>query len=97
MRDHRRVPISKLTERLGLTAWDVHAPLTDAALEPLQVRVALKQHIGAPCTPAVAVGQAVHRGQVVGEPPEGALGACVHASIDGHVSAIDDTFIWIQR
>ena len=34
-------------------------------------------------------GDRVHRGDVVGEIPEKALGARVHASIDGMVTAVD--------
>ena len=41
------------------------------------------------------------KGQVVGRPPvangKPALGAPVHASIDGTVTAIDDGVVWIEQ
>jgi Na+-translocating ferredoxin:NAD+ oxidoreductase RnfC subunit len=47
------------------------------------------------------VGQTVRKGQVVGQPPltggKPALGAPVHASLDGVVSAIADGVVWIEK
>ena len=56
---------------------------------PAQVRIPLKMHIGAPCEPVVAVGQAVRCGDMIAKLPEGKLGADIHASIDGVVTAVD--------
>jgi len=97
MRDGRRIPVSRLTQRLGLTRYDVHAPMTARRLEPSQVRIKLSQHIGAPSVPVVGQGDAVRRGQLIAAIPEGKLGANIHASIDGRVSRIDDTSIWLSR
>jgi Na+-translocating ferredoxin:NAD+ oxidoreductase RnfC subunit len=97
MRDHRRVPISRLVHRLGLVPWDVHAPLVDRTLSPEAVQLNLSQHIGAPAVPVVSVGDKVSEGQLVAAIPEGKLGATVHASISGRVASIDDTAIYIQR
>ena len=48
-----------------------------------------------------ASGDRVAKGQVVGRPPvtngKPALGAPVHASIDGTVTAIDDGVVWIEK
>ena len=96
MRDHRRIPIPRLTLRLGLTDWDVHAPLTDEKLAPRVVNIRLRQHIGAPSEPVVAVGDEVQHGQLIARIPEGKLGANIHASIDGRVSRIDDTSIRVS-
>ena len=61
----------------------------------------LKQHVGAPCEPLVAVGQRVKKGQPIGRPPmangKPALGAPVHASIDGQVTAIENGVVWIEN
>jgi Na+-translocating ferredoxin:NAD+ oxidoreductase RnfC subunit len=65
--------------------------------QPSRVRVLLKQHIGAPAQPVVSWGEPVQRGQVVAQPPPDKLGANLHASIDGTVTAIDETSIWISR
>ena len=63
--------------------------------------IKLKQHVGAPCEPLVAVGQRVTKGQTIGRPPvangKPALGAPVHASIDGTVTAIDNGVVWIEK
>jgi len=65
------------------------------------VGIALKQHLGAPCQAVVTVGQRVRRGDVLGRPPQAggkpALGAPVHASIDGQVTAIADGVVWIEK
>ncbi|WP_273379982.1 hypothetical protein [Symbiobacterium thermophilum] len=43
----------------------------------------------------VAAGDRVAAGQVIGRPPEGKLGAVVHASVSGTVVAITDQAIHI--
>ncbi|MBR5020882.1 MAG: electron transport complex subunit RsxC [Oscillospiraceae bacterium] len=55
---------------------------------PKQVMIPLQQHIGAPCTPLVQVGDYVKRGQKIGD----GEGLCVpvHASVSGTVSAIEN-------
>ena len=67
---------------------------------PAKVVLPLQQHVGAPCEPAVTVGQRVSAGALVGKLPisEGkpAMGAPVHASIDGTVTAIADGIVWIE-
>ncbi|OYO42974.1 hypothetical protein CG709_20865 [Lachnotalea glycerini] len=37
------------------------------------------------------------QGQVVGKPPEGALGVILHASLTGTVTAVNDSFITISK
>ena len=56
-------------------------------VHPKQVIIPLLQHIGAPCTPLVAVGERVLRGQKIGD----GEGLCVpvHASVSGTVVAIE--------
>ena len=54
---------------------------------PPVVEIPLSQHIGVPCTPPVAVGDRVLRGQLIGEVPAG-LGCPVHSSVSGTVKAI---------
>ncbi len=48
----------------------------------------MQQHLGKPALPVVKAGDRVRKGDLIGEIPEGALGARVHASIDGVVEAI---------
>lgn len=89
----RRAPTSRLIGRLGLRPYNVHAALVDRLISTPRVVIKLKQHVGAPCEPLVNVGERVHIGQEIGRPPvtdgKPALGASVHASIDGRVTAID--------
>jgi Na+-translocating ferredoxin:NAD+ oxidoreductase RnfC subunit len=92
-RDVRRVPILRLISRLDLARYDVAAPLTQAPQTYRRVRLLLKQHTGAPARPIVAVGDRVQVGEVVGEVPEGAIGARVHASIAGIVREVSDAVV----
>jgi Na+-translocating ferredoxin:NAD+ oxidoreductase RnfC subunit len=97
MREARRVPVARLVHRLGLTRYDVEAPMREFPYDPPMVRIMLKQHLGAPAQAVVGEGQKVSMGQVVARVPEGKLGAPIHASIDGRVAAIDATSIRIER
>ena len=99
--NNRKAPIKRLMQKLGLNGFDNTGPLRDETLPARKVGIALKQHIGAPCRPEVSAGERVSRGQVVGRPPvtdgKAALGAPVHASIDGVVTAVSDGVVWIER
>lgn len=95
VRDYRKVPVSRLISRLGLSDYDVEAPLVSDEYKPKTVRIPLKQHAGAPAIPVVSVGQDVEEGQLIGEVPEGSLGARVHSSIRGRVTEISD-FVVIE-
>lgn len=97
MRDHRRVPISRLIQRLGLTLYDRPAKMIDDTLVPDRVAVKLSQHIGAPAVPVVREGESVTEGQLIAGIAEGKLGANIHSSIDGRVAKIDAGAIHIQR
>ena len=54
---------------------------------PAQVLLPLSQHIGAPATPVVKVGDEVRVGQLVAA-ASGAVSAPVHASVSGKVIKI---------
>lgn len=95
MRPYRLASTNRLLFRLGLAGYDGHPPFrgevaVDAVLLPL------RQHLGAPCLPRVAVGDVVDEGQVVGEPPEGALGARLHASLAGRVEEVSERSLKIR-
>ncbi|MBD3299419.1 MAG: NADH dehydrogenase subunit [candidate division Zixibacteria bacterium] len=94
--EHRKLPLSKLVRRLGLEKYDLPAPWTDTFVEPERVTIPLKQHIGRACEPIVSTGERVERGQPIGRIPEGELGAPVHASITGQVTAVGES-ITIER
>ncbi len=97
LREERKVPEHRLVMRLGLHPYDIPAPMTACTADIKEVKLMLRQCIGAPCAPTVKVGDKVTVGQVVGQPPEGALGTCLHASIAGKVTAVTDNYITISK
>jgi Na+-translocating ferredoxin:NAD+ oxidoreductase RnfC subunit len=99
--ENRKAPMHRLFHKLGLTQFRNVGPLDDRLLEAGKVGIKLKQHLGAPCEPVVKAGDRVAKGQAVGRPPvvngKPALGAPVHASIDGTVANIADGVVWIEK
>lgn len=94
-REYSKVPSKRLVARLGLKEYDCKAPMSDVDLHVENVHIALGQCVGAPCEPIVAVGDHVEAGQMIGQIPEGKLGAPIHASISGNVLSITDQYIEI--
>lgn len=88
--------VFRLIARLGLSKYDVPAPMEKCPTTYKKVTIQMSQHIGAPSKPVVAVGDTVTRGQLIGEIPEGALGARQFASIDGKVTSVADGKITIE-
>ncbi len=70
-------------EGRGGKAVTAGLPIVEAP-QPSRVYIPLQQHIGAPCKPLVAKGDAVKVGQKIGE-PVGPMSAAVHASVSGRV------------
>lgn len=91
----RRVSSARLCSRLGLSAYDVEAPLDDNAVTVGRVRISLVRHIGAPAVSCVSVGDTVSLGDVVGRAAENALSVNVHASVSGRVTAVTDKYVEI--
>lgn len=98
--ENRKAPMGRLMHKLGLGTFRNVGPLRPELLPAAKVGIKLKQHIGAPCEATVKVGDRVIKGQAVGRPPvnggKPALGAPVHASIDGRVTAVTDGVVWIE-
>ncbi|SPF34000.1 Respiratory-chain NADH dehydrogenase 51 Kd subunit [Candidatus Desulfosporosinus infrequens] len=97
MAKHRLIPSARLMDRLGLGSWYQEAPLAIRIFEAEEVKLRLQQHVGAAAVPVVKIGEVVKLGQVVGEIPEGSLGARVHASIDGTVIQITPQMIMVRK
>ena len=95
-REYRKVPMSRLKERLGLTVYDVDAPLIDVEVKPEKVKVMLSQHIGAPAELNVKVGDKVKAGDIIGKCAEDKLCVPVHAPINGTVSTAESNFVVIN-
>lgn len=56
---------------------------------PVEVKISMSQHIGAPATPIVAAGDKVFVGTLIGE-ASGYVSAPIHSSVSGTVKKIDD-------
>jgi Na+-translocating ferredoxin:NAD+ oxidoreductase RnfC subunit len=93
MYEFRRTPLGSLMKRLDLDRYDAPAPYTELAAPPRRVELPLRQNLGEPAAPVVRPGQRVRRGELVGEIPDGKLGARLHASIDGTVVSVNGSII----
>ena len=91
--DTRKVPMQRLLERLAVSKYDTHPQFYSDELQTQKVKIPLQQHLGKPAEPIVGAGDRVKRGDVIGEIPKGALGARVHASMDGTVESVGDSII----
>ncbi len=56
---------------------------------PKTVKIPMLQHMGAPCTPTVKMGDTVRVGQLIGD-SEQAFSVPVHSSVSGTVTALED-------
>lgn len=97
MAKYRLIPVKRLITKLGLSDWYHDAPLTETDYPTDKTTLLLRQHIGASAIPCVQQGEHIVRGQCVADVPSGALGAPVHASIDGIVSEITEQSITVIR
>ena len=96
LRQERRVPEHRLVNRHGLHHFDVPAPMQPYNDNFKEVKLAMRQNLGAPCSAIVKVGDVVTVGQPIACPPEGALGTSIHASINGTVTAVTENFVTIK-
>jgi hypothetical protein len=93
-REYRKVPEERLVARLGLTKYDVDAPINETTIPVSKVQIALSQHIGAPAQAIVSVGDAVTTGQMIAQPANG-LSVGIHATINGVVTEVTASHIVI--
>lgn len=95
MRQYRQIPKKRLAGRFAIQDLLESPPWGQVNSTPKYVKIPLLQHFGAPTEPIVKVGDQVDLGQLIGQVPEGKLGAVIHASIAGQVVQIDE-YIHIQ-
>ena len=94
--DVRKVPTIRLIARLGLMPYDRPVPAADFDRRPERLVIPLRQHTGAPAVPVVEAGGRVREGELIGEIPEGALGARVHASAGGTVTEVTESAVTLE-
>ena len=98
MWEARMVPSKQLARRIGLKDYYyLEAPLQEGIIEFDRVHIPLKQHVGAPCEPIVKAGDVVNQGDLIAKIREGQLGANIHASISGTVTAVEGSGIIIEK
>jgi len=82
-----------LNYRYGIHVPDMKALTSDLNIEvmpaPEKVFISLSQHIGAPASPVVGIGDKVKKGQLIGE-SVGAISANVYSSVSGEVVDVID-------
>ena len=93
MYEGRRTPLSQLIRRLGVAEYDRPSEFAPQAPHVTRVEIPLKQHAGTPALASVQAGDRVAKGDCIGEAAPGALGARVHASIDGTVRSVGVSII----
>ncbi len=94
--EQKKLPVSRMVSRLGLSEYDVEAPMNQMLMNTSMVRIPLKMHIGAPSVPVVKAGDMVKKGQLIADIAPKALGAKVHSSIDGQVFEVTEERIEIR-
>lgn len=95
-RPYRRVSVKRLTARLGLSQYDVPAPIQPEPMEAKTLKLMLAQHIGAPAQACVKKGAKVKAGECIAAAAD-KLSLPVHAPIDGTIADVNAAYILIRR
>ena len=95
-REYRKVPEERLMARLGLSRYDLPAPLDDELQPEDSVMIMMRQHIGAPAVPIVKIGDHVDYRQMIAKPGDG-LSVGMHASLPGVVTDVTSDYIRIEK
>lgn len=86
MRKFRRTQPDRIMRRYELAGYAGKVEVKIMPLEARKVRIPTRMGTGSPAIPLVKEGDRVAEGQLIGEIPEGHLGARIHASISGKVT-----------
>ncbi|MDR0589994.1 MAG: SLBB domain-containing protein [Spirochaetaceae bacterium] len=93
-RPYRRIPTKRMASRAGvLPYYDIPAGEFRDVPSCARVAIPLRMHAGLPSAPCVSPGQRVRQGELIADIPPGALGAKIHASIDGVVREAGDRVV----
>ncbi|MBE7042642.1 MAG: NADH-quinone oxidoreductase subunit J [Ruminococcaceae bacterium] len=96
-REERKVAMQRLKTRLGLTKYDLPAPVVDLLPKQLSYTLPLSQSIGAPAEAIVKEGQKVAQGELIGSYQEEALSLPIYASVGGVVTKVTNREIIIKK
>ncbi len=91
MIEYRKVPTERIISRIGIEEYNLDAPLEKREYRTNLVRISLSQHVGAKSIPTVKLNEKVKVGDLIADIPRGALGARIHASIEGKITDIGDS------
>lgn len=91
MREYRKIPTNRLISRLHLDKYKKQRLQEGEEVNPKEVKIPLRQGIGAGVIPVIQVGDTVEIGQVIGKIEEGKMGSDVHATIGGVIFEISDS------
>jgi len=97
VKEGRRVPLKQLMKRLNVTNYDVHTPYTNNSPQPDKVKILLKQHAGIPAKSIVKVGDLISENILIAQVDPDVVGANIHSSIGGKVTAVTNEFVQIER
>ena len=95
-RDYRKIPVSRLVQRLGLVKYDISAPLSDRIVETDRVKIFLSQSIGGTPLPVVKINEKVKRNQLIAVGTKDSLSVSLHSSVDGKVVDVNEKYIIID-
>jgi len=89
--DDRRTPTGRLVMRLGLSKYyGLHASKC-LELDPKEVYISFRQHIGKPATAVCNVGDTVEKGDLLAAAAPNGISANIHASISGVVTEVSES------
>lgn len=94
-RDYRMLPVERFKQRIGVAPYDRMPEYRETdGWKPPEIRMPLRQHVGAPAVPVVKAGDTVKTSDMVAESGKG-ISAALHASVDGIVREVNDREIVI--
>ena len=97
MRDGRKAPSEKVAARAGVKTYYDYEIKELKVGTPARVEIPVQMHIGAPAAPVVSPGDTVKVGDLIAQPPEGAMGALIHASMDGRVESVGQRIVIVKE
>lgn len=93
----RRVPHSRLSQRLGVKPYENNINVLPEDLNPDRVSIQISNHPGRSAQPVVHPGTKINQGDMIADFEGTDMGVCYHASITGVVEEVTESMISIKR